>query len=159
MLLCAAGGGAASQGPRSLTRQQRVEVFIIPEAGGNRKTGYILKEICTQLGLFFLSDFSLVQYEHCRILGSCLSMLELFVISGAVDAVMISPLGGVYRHMLTQLNGNREQRGPQWPGEQEFAPLLDGAGARATPVSSGRAGRAVLHGSRFESPQPLPAWP
>ena len=108
-------------------------IVITPKAGRNHRTGYIFREICTQLSLFFLSDFFffLVQYESCLILGSCLSILELFVISGAADAVMISLLGGIYRHMLTQLSGNREQQesgeqGPSQTRKDAFAAFLDG---------------------------------
>lgn len=45
---------------------------------------------------------------------------------------MIPLLGGIYRHMLTQLNGNREQQesqeqGPSPTRADESAPFLDGA--------------------------------
>lgn len=49
---------------------------------------------------------------------------------------MISLLGEIYRHMLTQLNGNREQQESQEQGplptrEGESAPSLDGTLRRA----------------------------
>lgn len=49
---------------------------------------------------------------------------------------MISLLGEIYRHMLTQLNGNREQQesqeqGPSPTTEGESGPSLDGALRRA----------------------------
>lgn len=96
-------------------------------------------------------------------LGSCPSILELFVISGAADAVMISLLGGIYRHMLTQLNGNREQQesyeqGPSWTGECEFAPFLDDAISMNLSLCCW-ASHLMHHSSSFENPGPLAAWP
>lgn len=121
---------------------------------GNHRTGHIVKEICAQLGLFFLSDFSSwgnsSTAEHLAVASpylSCLSFLGLLP-----PPLRPPPSGGSCRHMLTQLNGNRAQQdsSEQGPGQAR------GSGVAGLPAWSGWRIRALQPG--FDKPGPLPAW-
>lgn len=108
---------------------------------------------------FFWCNMSPVEYS-----GSCLPILELFVISGAGDAAVISFWGNLQAHVDPAernkwSNRNLRNKDHRRPERVNLLLSLRTAPSGEPLQRPGRAGHRSRHDSTAGNPDPVPAWP